>query len=125
MPNVGARAPVAGRNVVLRVGAPAVDVSTDEGSPGLLAGAVADPTLGLGATPGAGVRRGGTSVAGDEDHDAWVELKPGNCEFEACAGTAVASTTVRVPRLPVLGAGGGGAADVPHAETQLRSRFMV
>src|SRR5690625_7752988 len=105
MSDVGARAPVAGRNVVLRVGAPAVDVSTDEGSPGLRAGAVADPTLGLGATPGAGLRRGGTSLAGDDDHDARVELKPGNCEFEACAATAVATRPVRVTSLQDLCAG--------------------
>src|SRR5690625_18435 len=124
MSDVGARAPVAGRNVVLRVGAPVVDVSTDEGSPGLLAGAVADPALGLGATPGAGVRRGGASVAGDEDHDAWVELKPRDGEFEAGAATAIASTTVRVPRLQVLGPSDGGAAAVTLAVPPRRTRCV-
>src|SRR5690625_4430085 len=126
MSDVGARAPVAGRNVVLRVGAPVVDVSTDEGSPGLLAGAVAGQALGqrrrLGATPGAGVRRGGASVAGDEDHDAWVELKPRDGEFEACAATAVASTAVCVSRLQVFGAGDGGAATVTLAVPPRRTR---
>src|SRR5690625_7119461 len=122
MSYVGARAPVAGRNRVVRVRAPAVDVSTDEGSPGLHASADADRTLGVGATPGAGVRRGGTSVAGDEDHDAWVELKPRDGEFEACAATAVASTAVCVPRLQVFGAGDGGAATVTLAVPPRRTR---
>src|SRR5690625_2249547 len=117
MSDVGARAQVVGRVVV-----PLRDVATDQGSPGLLAVAVAGPALGRGATSGAGVRRGGASVAGDEDHDAWVELWPRDGEFEACAATAVASTAVCVPRLQVFGAGDGGAATVTLAVPPRRTR---